>query len=150
MSNGDALENHDAEKIEQRIESFSSEIFSTIVHIIDDLCRTEVEEEAFLWLGGERRSLCFDEVVAIDPALALRAYRKKAVSFLESEGSVFVLASSVMLLIGDRIFDWQFKEVESSRIKKMRWDALEAFIARIDKNELLSALPFGKWKMFCS
>lgn len=149
MSNSDALENREVEKIEQRIESFSNEIFSTIVHIVDDLCRTEVEEEAFLWLGGERRSLCFDEVVAIDPALALRAYREKATSFLESEGSVFVLASSVMLLIGDRIFDRRFKEGESPKIEKMRWDALEAFIARIDKNELLSALPFGKGKMFC-
>lgn len=144
MSHGDALENREVEKIEQRIESFSSEIFSTIVHIVDDLCRTEVEEEAFLWLGGERRSLCFNEVVSLDPALALRAYREKATSFLESEGSVFVLASSVMLLIGDRIFDWQFKEVESSRIEKMRWDALEAFIARIDKNEIIAALPFGQ------
>ena len=93
-------ENRDAlEEAKRRVAAFTNEIFSTIVHIIDDMCRTEIEEESFLWIGGYRRNMVFDELVAIDMSLSARLYREKAVSFLKSEGSSFILSSSVMLLL---------------------------------------------------
>lgn len=144
-------ENRDAlEEAKRRVAAFANEIFSTIVHIIDDMCRTEIEEESFLWIGGYRRNMVFDELVAIDISLSARLYREKAVSFLKSEGSSFILSSSVMLLLGDRIFGCKPDEEsndpssEQIQIERLRWKALDSFIASIDKNEIIAALPFGR------